>query len=236
MISLAGHFEKNEALSEIKRHFGRQKPQKTRSFVSVKEAQRKPNLRVVYKKTDQAHLVVGVRGLKIGHPDRYSAAILGTILGGGMSSRLFINVREKRGLAYYVQASHDSYLDTGTLAASAGVDIARIDEALAVILSEFAKICQEPVGQKELTKTKEYIKGRIILSWEDSRTVAISYGSDELMEGKIRTLDEYLKKIDEVNASDIQRVAKSLFVNSKLNLAVIGPFKDKTRFEKILKI
>ncbi|KKR64629.1 MAG: Peptidase M16 domain protein [Candidatus Curtissbacteria bacterium GW2011_GWA1_40_47] len=236
VISLAGHFEKSEAVSQIKRHFGYQKPQKTRSFVSVKEIQRKPNLKVVYKKTDQAHMVVGVRGLKIGHPDRYSAAILGTILGGGMSSRLFINVREKRGLAYYVQASHDSYLDTGTLASSAGVDITRSDEALKVILSEFAKICQEPVGQKELTKAKEYIKGRVILSWEDSRTVAISYGSDELMEGKVRTLDEYLKKIDAVTAKDIQRVAKSLFVNSKLNLAVIGPFEDEEKFEKILKI
>jgi len=236
VVALAGHLEKKDALALIKEYFGRKTPKKVSAFLPVVESQKKPSLKVFYKKTDQAHLVVGVRGFKLDHPDRYNAALLGTILGGGMSSRLFVNVREKRGLAYYVRAEHDSYLDTGTLAAAAGVDLKRIDEAIKVILDEFDQICQKPVGERELKKTKEYLKGRIILSWEDSRTVAFSYGTDELLEGKVRNLDEYLRKIDEVKAEDIQRVAKSLFVNSKLNLAVIGPFKDEARFEKILKL
>ena len=152
-----------------------------------------------------------------------------------MSSRLFVNVREKRGLAYYVRADTESYLDTGTMAAAAGVDLKRIDDAVKVILSEFAEIRQKQIPGKELKKAKEYIKGRIILSWEDSRTVAFSYGTDEILEGKIRTLDQYLRRVDEVKAEDVKRVAQFLFSANKLNLAVIGPFKDEARFEKLLK-
>lgn len=236
VVSLAGHFEKKDTVELVKKCFGHKKPKSARGFVPVSENQKKPQLRVVYKKTDQAHLVVGVRSFKIGHPDRYIAAVLGTILGGGMSSRLFINVREKRGLAYYVRADHESYLDTGTLAASAGVDLRRMEEAVKVVLAEFRQITKEKVMDKELKKAKEYLKGRIILAWEDSRTAALSFGSDEILEGKIRTLDEYLKRIDEVEAGDILRVAKFLFKNSKLNLAVIGPFRDDNRFQKILKL
>jgi len=236
VISLAGHFDGKETIAQVKKYFGNMARQSVGGFVPVSENQKKPQLKVIYKKTDQAHLVVGVRSFKIGHPDRYTAAVLGTILGGGMSSRLFINVREKRGLAYYVRADHESYLDTGTLAASAGVDLKRMEDAIKVILLEFKKITKEKVLDKELKKAKEYLKGRIILAWEDSRTAALSFGSDEILEGKIRTLDEYLKRIDEVRAEDILRVAKFLFTNSKLNLAVIGPFRDAEKFEKILKL
>ncbi len=236
VVALAGNFSREKTLSDVRARFGHAKNREVAGFLPVSESQRKPALKVSYKKTDQAHLVVGVRGLKMAHPDRYNAAVLGTILGGGMSSRLFINVREKRGLAYYVRADHESYLDTGTLAASAGVDLKRIDEAIKVILSEFSQITKSEVGERELKKAKEYIKGKLILAWEDSRTVAFSHGIDELLEGRVRSLKEYLKRIDEVEAADIKRLAQFLFANSKLNLAVIGPFKDETRFEKLLKL
>ncbi|MBI2327906.1 insulinase family protein [Candidatus Curtissbacteria bacterium] len=236
VVALAGDFIKKEALALIKKHFGWKAGHDVSTYLPVLENQTKPKLRIVYKKTDQAHLVVGMRGFKLGHPERYSAAILATILGGGMSSRLFVNVREKRGLAYYVRADHESYLDTGTLAASAGVDLSRIDEALKVILSEFKEIARSPVPVRELKKAKEYVKGKVVLSWEDSRTVAFAYGTDELLEGRVRTLDEYLGKIDAVGIEDVAGVAKFLFSNNKLNLAVIGPFKDEEKFKKILKI
>jgi len=236
VISLAGHFDEKKTVALVEKYFGHKARQSVGGFVPVSENQKKPQLKVIYKKTDQAHLVVGVRSFKIGHPNRYIAAVLGTILGGGMSSRLFINVREKRGLAYYVRADHESYLDTGTLAASAGVDLRRIEDAIKVILLEFKKITKEKVLDKELKKAKEYLKGRIILAWEDSRTAALSFGSDEILEGKVRTLDEYLKRIDEVRAEDILRVAQFLFTNNKLNLAVIGPFRDAVKFEKILQL
>lgn len=236
VVAIAGDFEKGKVVEDLKKHFGHKEPSGVSGYIAASDFQSKPALKVAYKKTDQAHLVVGVRGLKQADPDRYNAAILGTVLGGGMSSRLFVNVREKRGLAYYVRADHESYLDTGTLAASAGVDLKRIDDALKVILEEFKKICQTKVDARELKKAKEYVKGRIILSWEDSRTVAASYGADELLEQQVRTIDEYIREIDAVGAEDVQRVAEFIFTNSKLNLAVIGPFKDKNRFEKILKL
>ena len=158
------------------------------------------------------------------------------ILGGGMSSRLFVNVREKRGLAYYVRADHESYLDTGTLSASAGVDLKRIDDALKVILEQFVEISKKPVGARELKKAKEGLKGRIILAWEDSRAVALGYGLDEIAEGIIRSQDDYMKAIDAVSAEGVFKLAQFLVANNKLNLAVIGPFKDEARFEKILKV
>lgn len=236
VVAIAGDFERKAAVALARAYFGSHKSKKVRPFVPVVENQKKPALAVVYKKTDQAHLMVGLRALPLRSPDRYNAAILGTILGGGMSSRLSIQVREKRGLAYYIGAGHESYLDTGALTAAAGVDLRRIEEALKVILAEFVAMAQKKVASRELKKAKEYIKGRVILSWEDSRSVAYAYGADELFEGKIRSQEEYLRKIDEVTADDVLRVAKFLMTNAKLNLAVIGPFKDAARFEKILKV
>lgn len=236
VVSIAGDFDREKTIATVKKFFGHAAKKAVGGFLPVSENQKKPADKVTYKKTDQAHLVLGFRAFKIGHPERYNAAVLATILGGGMSSRLFVNVREKRGLAYYVRADTESYLDTGTLCAAAGVDLKRIDDAVKVILSEFAEIHQKQVSERELKKAKEYIKGRIILSWEDSRTVAVSYGTDEILEDKIRTIDEYLKRIDEVKAEDIRRVAQFLFSANKLNLAVIGPFKEQARFEKILRI
>ncbi|OGD92461.1 hypothetical protein A2697_02910 [Candidatus Curtissbacteria bacterium RIFCSPHIGHO2_01_FULL_41_44] len=236
VVALAGHFDRGIAINLLKKYFGKETVRGVTGFEKVSDKQNKPSLKVVYKKTDQAHLVLGFRGLPLSHPDRYSAAVLSTILGGGMSSRLFINVREKRGLAYYVRADHESYLDTGTLMAAAGVDLRRIDEAIGVILAEFAEISKKPVGEPELKKAKEYIKGRVILAWEDSRTAAFSYGTDEILEGRMRSLDEYLRKIEAVESEDVLRVAKFLIDNSKLNLAVVGPFKNTASFEKILKI
>lgn len=236
VLSIAGDFKRREALFQVEKYFGAHRPADVAGFLPVSESQKRPTLKVIYKKTDQAHLVVGFRGLKLGHPDRYNALVLGIILGGGMSSRLFVNVREKRGLAYYVRADHESYLDTGTLSAAAGVDLRRIEDAIAVILAEFVKVAQKKVGPRELKKAKEFIRGRIILAWEDSRTAALGYGADELLEGRIRSLDEYLKRIDEVGAEDVLRLAQFLVTNANLNLAVIGPFKESGKFEKILKV
>ena len=236
VVALAGNFNRGKALADIKRHFGGAKRHDVTAFKPISEAQRKQALNVYFKKTDQAHLILGFRGIKLGHPDRYIGAVLATILGGGMSSRLFTNVREKRGLAYYIRAENDSYLDTGTLAASAGVDLKRIDEAIKVILEDFRKISGSLVEGKELKKAKEYIKGKMILSWEDSRVVALSYGLDELGEGRVRTNAEILKQIDKVTSADVLRLSKFLFTNSKLNLAVIGPFKEPERFRKLLKL
>jgi len=186
------------------------------------------------KASEQAHLILGVRGYPIGHPNRYALQLLAVVLGGGMSSRLFTEVREKRGLAYYVHASHSGYSDTGTFYSGAGVDVDRIDEAITTILGELRKVAAEPVPAEELGKARGYTKGRFVLRLETPQGT-IQYGlRREVLEGEIEEPDELLARLDEVTVEDVQRVARDLFEDKRLYLALVGPFDDPSRFEKLL--
>ncbi len=236
VVSLAGDLDGPEAQKEVEKFLGRLKKTKSASFEPFEKSQNKPQLKVKFKRTDQAHFCLGFPAYPIGHKDRYALSVLNSVLGVGMSSRLFIEVRERRGLAYYSYSSVGTHLDTGFLVAQSGVDIKRINEAIKVILSEFDKLRNKKVGAKEFAKAKEIIKGRLVLGLEDSQAVANFFGGQELLEKKIKTPEQVIKKIDAVTASDVQRVARDIFVNKGLNLAVIGPFKDKGKFEKILKL
>ena len=186
------------------------------------------------KSSEQAHLILGVRGYPIGHPNRYALQLLAVVLGGGMSSRLFTEVREKRGLAYYVHASHSGYTDTGTFYSGAGVDVDRVDEAVTTILGELHRIAAEPVPADELEKARGYAKGRFVLRLESPQGT-IQYGlRREVLEAEIEEPDELLARLDEVTIEDVQRVARDLFEGKRLYLALVGPFDDPARFEKIL--
>jgi predicted Zn-dependent peptidase len=186
------------------------------------------------KASEQAHLILGVRGYPIDHPDRYALQLLAVVLGGGMSSRFFTEVREKRGLAYYVHAANSSYSDTGTFYASAGVDVSRVDEAITTILGELRKIALEPVPADELEKARGYAKGRFVLRLESPQGT-IQYGlRRELLEGEIEEPDDLLRELDRVTAEDVQRVARDLFEGKRLYLALVGPFDDPDRFELLL--
>lgn len=195
----------------------------------------KEKVRVAYKKTEQAHLCLGVPSFDTDHPDHYVLEVLAAILGGGMSSRLFIEVRERRGLAYYVRTDTTDYRETGNIVTQAGVDLKRIDDAIKVILSQYQRITTEPVALEELTKAKEFLKGRLILELEDSKNIAALYGSQALLNKKIDTAKDMLGKLNEVTEADIMRVAKKIFKKKEMRLAVIGPFKDKQKFSKLLK-
>ena len=186
------------------------------------------------KQSEQAHLILGVRGYPIGHPDRYALQLLTVVLGGGMSSRLFTEVREKRGLAYYVHAGNGAYTDTGTLYTGAGVDVARVDEAITTILGELEGIAAEPVPADELEKARGYSKGRFVLRLESPQGT-IQYGlRREVLEGEIEEPEELLRQIDAVTAEDVQRVARDLLEGKRLYLAVVGPFDDPDRFETLI--
>jgi predicted Zn-dependent peptidase len=186
------------------------------------------------KKSEQAHLIVGVRGYPIGHPDRYALQLLAVVLGGGMSSRLFTEVREKRGLAYYIHAGNGTYTDAGTLYAGAGVDVERVDEAITTIVGELRKIAAEPIPADELEKARGYSKGRFVLRLESPQGT-IQYGlRREILEGEIEEPDELLRRLDEVTAEDVRRVARDLLDGTRLYLALVGPFDDPERFEKLL--
>jgi predicted Zn-dependent peptidase len=191
-------------------------------------------VKVQTKASDQAHLRFGVHSYPIDHPDRYALALVGAVLGGGMSSRLFTEVRERRGLAYYVFAYNQGYTDAGTLFAQAGVDINRIDEAIATIAAEFARIAAEPVDADELEKARNYTKGRLVLSLEDPKGMILFGLRSEVLEDRVRELDEVIAGFDAVTAEDVQRVAADVIREDRLNLALIGPFDDPARFEKLL--
>lgn len=201
----------------------------------VDDKQVKPQVLVKFKDTQQAHLCLGVRSYHLTHTGRYKLGVLTSILGGGMSSRLFIEVREKRGLAYYVRSNNEQYKEVGNFVTQAGVDVTRIDDAIKVMLDEFQRVKEEKVSEEELNKAKEYLKGRFILELEDSRNVASLYTTSDLLEGKIKTPEEIMKKIDEVTDEDIRSVARDIFQQNTLNLAIIGPYKEEERFRKLLK-
>jgi predicted Zn-dependent peptidase len=201
----------------------------------VRLSQSGAQVRVFSKASDQAHLRFGVPSYPIDHPDRYALGLLATILGGGMSSRLFTEVRERRGLAYYVYGYNQGYTDTGTLFSQAGVDINRIDDAVRTIAAEFGRIASEPVAADELEKARNYAKGRLVLSLEDPKGMIMFGLRGEVLENRIREPDEVLAGYDAVTAEDIQRVARDLIQESRLNLALIGPFDDgDERFAKLL--
>ncbi|MFN8185565.1 MAG: pitrilysin family protein [Gaiellales bacterium] len=191
-------------------------------------------VKVHTKQSDQAHLRFGVPSYPIDHPDRYALGLLSTVLGGGMSSRLFTEVRERRGLAYYVFSHNMGYTDTGTLYAQAGVDIARIDDAISTIVQEFTRIAAEPVGAEELQKAKNFVKGRLVLSLEDPKGLILFGLRGEVLEGRVREVEEVLAGFDAVTAGDVQRVGQDLIREDRLNLALIGPFDGPEPFEKLL--
>ncbi|MFH1308991.1 MAG: pitrilysin family protein [Patescibacteria group bacterium] len=235
VVVVAGNI-KGDLKNKISNYFKNINIEKPKDKKKVIEKQTKPGVLVHYKKTDQTHLFLGVRGYDLFHKDRFILDILGIILGGSMSSRMWIDIREKQGLSYYVRTNADNYTDTGTLYTRAGVDNKRIDMAIQIILKNYKLIKDKKVNEKELKKAKDFIKGRLILAMEGSDEQAMFHGDQELLEDNILTLDEIFAKIESVTINDIQRVAKDIFVPEKLNLALIGPFKDKKRFEKLLNI
>ncbi|MFA5854895.1 MAG: pitrilysin family protein [Candidatus Gracilibacteria bacterium] len=191
------------------------------------------------KKTEQAHMVCGVLGLPDEHADHYALKVMTSILGGNMSSRMFLAVRESKGLAYYISSGTEDYLDTGAFYTRAGVDVNRIDMAVTAILDEYKKIASgsaDGVSEEELKKGKEFLKGKLTLSLEDSEHVAQMHARDELLYGKVRTYEDIAAEIDKVTTGDVTRVAQALLKNDALCLAVIGPYEEKERFTRALKI
>lgn len=235
-LVVAGGVEAKDVQKMAEKYFSKMKRFDTLRYVEVQDGQEKPAVKIKVKKTEQAHFALGVRTTAEEHPDKYPLWLLASVLGGGMSSRLFSEIREKRGLAYYVRTHSDHYTDCGSLVTTAGVDVKRVDEAIKVAVDEYRKIAngKSKIANEELTKAKEFIKGHMVLELEDSRSVASFYAQQELLEEKIDNPDDILVKIDKVTVEDIQRVAEKYLGKNPLNLAVIGNFEDKERFEKLL--
>jgi predicted Zn-dependent peptidase len=191
-------------------------------------------VRLHTKDSDQAQVCLGVPSYPIEHPDRYALQLLATVLGGGMSSRLFLEVRERRGLAYYVYGVNQSYTDAGTLFAQGGVDINRIDDAVTTIVEQFRRMADETVPADELEKARALAKGRFVLQTESPNGLLLYGLRREVLEGRAAEPSELLAGLDAVTADDVQRVAQDVIAGEGMRLAVIGPFDDAERFEKLL--
>ncbi|MBZ9572332.1 insulinase family protein [Patescibacteria group bacterium] len=236
VISLAGDFREKEAVSKIKHFFGKFKKTKPFSKKTTIERQKIPQVLLNFKKTDQTHLCLGVRTYNLFRPERYLLAVIAVLLGGIMSSRLFIQVREKRGLAYYIRTSSKHYTDTGYLVTHAGIDNKKVKDAIKIILKEYKNLKTKKISKEELKKAKDNIKGRLYLGLETSDAWASYLGGQEILRRKILTPEKECAKIDKISQNDILKVAKEIFQPQKLNLALIGPFKEKEKFKKILKL
>lgn len=237
IVAVAGNIDKEKVRDElIPKFFKGARMGDKLERLAVSESQNKPEVLVHYKKTDQTHFILGVRGYDIFSPKLEAAQILSVILGGGMSSRLFISVRERQGLAYYISSSLDTYTDHGYFGTQAGVNNGLVDKAIITVLNEYKNIKENIVPEEEIKKAKEFIKGKLVIALESSDDLAGFFANQWLLKNETLTPEEKLSKIMKVSAQDVQRVANEIFKPERLNLALIGPFKDKEKFEKLLEI
>ncbi len=233
VIAIVGNVDHVKAKDLVEKCFLMENRKKAYGFNPLED---KDGARVYLKnkKTEQAHVAVGFPGYPEPHPDHWAMKLLSVILGGNMSSRMFLGVREAKGLSYYIHTSTDNYRDGGTIVTNAGVDLNRIDEAIEGIVNEYRLLRDEGLPEAELKKAKAYLKGKMVLSLEDSEEYAHLLAKYELLKGGSQEPDEIMALIDKVTLEDINRVAKDVFLEEKMKIAVIGPFDDEKRFEKLL--
>ena len=235
VLVVAGAVTEKRVMNEVNKIFGDVPRGKKVGKLKVKEVQSRPQALVNFKKTDQTHFVLGVRSQDLFNKKNAILTVLGGVLGGGMSSRLFQKLREEMGVGYYVRAYNDAYTDHGFFQISAGVDNKRIIEVIKAVLTECNKLKNELVSKEELEKVKECLIGNIKLTLESSDDIANFYGGQELLKRELKNAEDKAKEVRKVTAKQIQDLARDIFKNEKLNLALIGPFKDKVKFLKILK-
>lgn len=197
--------------------------------------QKKPIVVLSHKETEQVQIGLGYPAYPYRHKGLIALHVLAAVLGGNMSSRLFIQVRERRGLAYAIKARVSMYEDTGCLMIQAGLAQNRVDEAIKVILAELEQVRKKGITPVELSRAKEFLKGQLVLQMEDSQNAANYYGQQALFQPSIKTPHEREKEVDDVTRADILRVAKDIIRQPLLTLAIIGPFKEKAHFERLLK-
>src|SRR5947209_2233938 len=233
VVGIAGRLD-GDPRADVERLFGDLEPAETGEPPPViLENTAATRVKLHTKQSDQAHVILGVPSYPLEHPDRYVLQMLATVLGGGMSSRLFTEVRERRGLAYYVFGVNHSYTDAGSLYAQAGVDINRIDEALTTVATEL-KGMADRVPADELEKARSFSKGRFVLQLESPQGLIMFGLRKEVLEGRAPDPEEVLAGVSAVTADDVQRVAQDLLADDKLRRAAIGPLDAAAHFEKLL--
>ena len=231
VISIAGKVKTEEVISKVKKYFGGMENKEIKEYLPVREKQEEYRINIKSKKTNQAHLCFGFPTISRMHPDRYSVDLLDIILGSGLSSRLFQEIRVKRSMAYDVHSYVQYFNDIGSFNIYAGVDSDRLKESIKVILKELKKIRENDLPEEELIKAKEMYKGALSLNLESTLNQAFWLGNKLLLYGKPFTEDEVKKKIEKVEAKDVIQSARKIFKKNGINLSIVGPFKEKDREE-----
>jgi predicted Zn-dependent peptidase len=236
VLSLAGKVNHSQVVKLAEKYFGQNKNSRLLNFNRVKFAQKSPQVLIYPKTTDQTHLAIAVSALGRDHSQESSLSVLDVILGTGMSSRLFQNIRVKRGLCYSISSFSEKFTETGIFGAIAGLNTSKIDLAIQAILAELKDLTLRPVLKSELDQAKEYLRGSLTLQMDNSDDMSLWYGFQALFYKRIKSPEQKIKELLKVSEDDIMKLAKKLFSPKRLNLALIGPFKpkDKHKFLKLL--
>ncbi len=237
VIAAGGDVRHAEVVALAEEHFGDlERPETPDAYdvAAIDDGQTAPRVQLVSKETEQAHLCLAMPALPYSTERRYTQSTIEAILSSGMSSRLFQEIREKRGLVYSVYGYFRPYADVGQGVIYAGTDLERVEETVGAVVEELRKLRDIPIPEEEFQRTKELRKGRLLMGFEDSRSIAGWIGSQEETYGEIRTPEEVMERIDAVTREDVQELSAELFRDDRLSLAVIGPYPDAKPFEDLL--
>lgn len=234
-VIVSGNVDTATAFKEITKKFKGISEGKKGSKKKTRDTQSEPQVALQFKETDQTHFILGVRSFPIYDPRNTTLSVLGGVLGSGMSSRLFRKIRDEMGVGYYVRAGNSTSTDSGYFAVSAGVANDRLEEVLRAVMVELVDLKNNLVPTDELSKVKEHIVGMMYLGLESSDDLAEYYGTQEIMRREMRTPKEREKLIRAVTAEDIRKMARKIFLEKNLNLALVGPAKDEAGLKAILK-
>jgi len=235
VVSIAGNIQPDEALARIETLFHDWSAGQVSEGYVTNSGQDTPRLRVEHKNSEQVHLCLGVHGFSRFHPRRFALDLLNTAFGVGMSSRLFTEIRENKGLAYDIHSYVEHFLNSGSFAIYAGVDINKAETAIATIVEEMAKL-RQGITADELRRAKELSKGRLQLRLEDSQNVALWLGGQELLRREILDIDQVISIIEAITGDELKQVAQEILVDNGLSLAVVGPVKKEEPLLNLLKL
>lgn len=235
VVSVAGNIQHEETLTAVNQAIGNWSGQQPLAGFLAYQEQTNPRLQVERRDTEQAHLCLAIPGLSLQHPQRFTLDLLNVILGEGMSSRLFTEIRDKLGLAYSIHSYVDHMLDTGSITIHAGVEPKNLLIAIKAILEQLSRL-KETVPEAELVKAKELSKGRLLLRMEDTRSVAGWAGGQEILLGEILSVDQVVAIVDAITAKELQQLARELLISNQLRLAVVGPVTDQEFLDGLLKL
>jgi predicted Zn-dependent peptidase len=236
VVTIVGDIEHEEAVDAVSQAIGSWLGRQPAQRLAAYQQRPGPKLSIETRQIEQAHLCLAMPGLSVFHPERFTLDLLNVVLGEGMSSRLFCEIRDHLGLAYSISSFVDHLSDSGSLIVYAGVEPEKLPVAVVAILGQLALLREEVISKEEMAKAKEMSRGRLLLRMEDSRNVAGWLGGQETITGEVLTVDQVLASVDAINAEDVRNLARRLFTTEQLRLAVVGPVAADESLDKMLKL